>query len=244
MGCEGIDIGELIRNFRVGFDKAGLTIYVVPREDVTQLIKGEPYPFNNEDVRLYGTRVTLHLPCSGAIYGRYLMSTDEEMRGLYVVTTDIACNIDISWHEEGLSTRMSMSPNEALIMIVRLMRLRARKIRPSSYALRVMRVLNLSGKLLYSDANQEIQIFGIRTGIIPQPQGTCVNEFNIGQWRFAFGKCSFVTEVLNDGNIIALLINDTDSIIINRYFPSLNRWYEFRRVSGFDKYLIVLKGEV
>ena len=242
MNYEGIDIGELIRNFRVGFDKAGLTIYVVPREDVTQLIRGKSYPFNNEDIQLYGTRITLHLPCSGAIYGRYLVSIDDEIRGLYVVITDMACDIDISWHEEGLSTRMSMRPNEALIIIVRLMRLRVRKIRPSSYALRVMRVLNLSGKLLYSDANQEIQIFGIRAGIIPQSQGTCVNELNVEQWRFTFNKCGFVTEVLNDGNIVALFINDAGSIIINRYFPSLNKWYELRRVSGFDKYLIVLKG--
>ena len=243
MGCEGIDIGELIRNFRVGFDKAGLTIYVVPREDITQLIKGEPYPFNNEDVRLYGTRVTLHLPCNGAIYGRYLVNIGDDVRGLYVVITDVGCDIDISWREEGLGTRMPVRPNEALIVIVRLMRLRARRIRPSSYALRVMRVLNLSGRLLYSDANGEVQVFGIRAGLIPQPQGNCVNEFHVGQWRFMFGKCAFVVKVIND-NVIALLISNVDSMVINRYFPSLNKWYEFRRVSGFDKYLIVLKSEV
>lgn len=139
MGYEDIDIGELIRNFRVGFDKAGLTIYVVPREDATLLIRGEPYPFNNEDVRLYGTRVTLHLPCSGAIYGRYLVNIGDDVRGLYVVITDAGCDIGILWREEGLDTRMLVRSNEALIVIVRLMRLGARKIKPSGYALRVMR---------------------------------------------------------------------------------------------------------
>ena len=244
MGGESIDIGELIKNFRVGFDKAGLAIYVVPRRDTAQLIRGEFYSFNNEDVQLYGTKVTLHLPCSGAIYGRYLVRINDNMKGLYVVITDAECDVDISWREEGLGTRISMKPNEALVVIIRLMRLRARKIRPNSYALRIMRVLNLSGKLLYSDANQEIQVFGIRVGAIPQFQGTCVSEFNVGQWKFILSKCGFVTEVLNDGSTIALLISNTGSIAINRYFPSLNKWYELRKVSGFDNYLIVLKGEV
>ncbi len=69
MSNEDIDIeGGLIKNFRVGFDKAGLTMYVIPREDTVTLTKGEYYRFNNEDVQLYGTKVILYTPCSGGLY--------------------------------------------------------------------------------------------------------------------------------------------------------------------------------
>ncbi len=107
-----------------------------------------------------------------------------------------------------------------------------------------MRTLNLSGKLLYSDANHEIQVFGIERMLISQFRDNCVNELSIKQWRLVFDRCGFVTEVFNDGSTVALLINDVNSIVINRYFPSLNKWYELGKVLGFSKYLVVLKGEV
>ncbi len=48
-------------------------------------------------------------------------------------------------------------------------------------------------------------------------------------------------EVLNEGGVTVLLIGGVNSIVINRRFPSLDRWYELGRVWGFENYLIVLK---
>ncbi|WP_054842609.1 hypothetical protein [Vulcanisaeta distributa] len=240
-----INIEDLIRNFRVGFDKAGLTIYVIPKKDAESLMAGKSYYFNNEDVQLYGTKVILHLPCNGgAIHGRYLVRGDDYVKGLYLVITNMECDVDISWNEEGLNTRMHVRSDEALIVIVRLMMFKYHKAKPNSHALRIMRTLNLSGKFLYSDANREIQVFGIQKIPTLQTQSTCVTEFSIKQWKLVFGKCGFVTEVFNDGNTTALLIIDVNSMVISRYFPSLNKWYELNRVSGFNNYLVVLDGEV
>ncbi|WP_054854840.1 hypothetical protein [Vulcanisaeta sp. JCM 16161] len=109
-----------------------------------------------------------------------------------------------------------------------------------------MRILNLSGKFLYSSANHEIQVFGIGKALTLQSLSlsTCVNDFSIKQWRLTFNKCGFVTEVVNDRDTITLLIIGVNSIVISRYFPSLNKWYELGKVSGFNNYLVILKSEV
>ena len=243
MDSVNISIGELTKNFRVCFDKAGLTMYVVPREDAAPLIMGRAYTFSNEDVQPYGTKILLHLPCSGAIYGRYLVQDGDYVSGLYAVITDGDCRVGVSWREEGIDTEIHVRHGEALLIMVRLMRLGVRRTRPDNQALRIMRVLEFSGKLLYADANHEVQVFGIVRGHIPQSQGECVNEFSAGLWKFVFGRCGYVVEALNDGYIKALLIWGVDSITINRYYPLLNKWYELGRASGFNYYLIVLKGE-
>ncbi|WP_054854110.1 hypothetical protein [Vulcanisaeta distributa] len=191
---------------------------------------------------MYGTKVILHLPCSGVIYGRYLISNGDYIEGLYVVINDMECGIVVSWYEEGINTEMQVRSNEALLIIIKLMRLRSRKVRPDGHALRIMRVLNLSGKLLYSDANHEVQIFGVEKGFVPQSQGNCAYDFVIKQWRLILNKCGFMTEVLTNTDSIVLLISGTDSIIITRHYPSLNKWYELGEVSGFNNYLVIFKG--
>ncbi|WP_054854841.1 hypothetical protein [Vulcanisaeta sp. JCM 16161] len=130
MNNRDINVEELTKNFRVSFDKAGLTIYVIPKENAVPLTSGLSYPFNNEDVQLYGTKVILHLPCSGAVYGRYLIQNGDYVEGLYLVIIDTECDIGVSWHEEGLSTKIHVKPSESLIVIVRLMRLRPVKLSP------------------------------------------------------------------------------------------------------------------
>jgi hypothetical protein len=241
MSSSNVNVEDLIKSFRVGYDKAGLTIYVIPRENVTSITRDAGYAFNNEDIQLYGTRVILHLPCNGIIYGRYLTHINNELKGLFVVITENNCDISISWYEEGIDVKTHVKSNEALIIIVRLMRIKPHRIKPSSYALRIMRALGLSGRLLYSDTNNEIQVFGIEGGLIPSFQGNCMSEFIIKQWKLIFDECGFIVKVISDNDNI-LLIGGVNTMVIKQYYPSLDKWYELSRVTGFRNYLVVLEG--
>nr|KJR72539.1 MAG: hypothetical protein TU36_01475 [Vulcanisaeta sp. AZ3] len=171
---DDVDIKEITKNFRLSYSKDGVVMYVIPREDAKPLmVKG--LPTSNEDMILYGTRIILHIPCDGTIYGRHLIQLDYALWGVYVVTTVRDCKISIDWNEQGISTGIDLRDYEALLIIVRLMGLSRRRIRPSSDVLRIMRILGIWGKLLYSDLGREIQVFGIVKGPTYSSQGDCVN---------------------------------------------------------------------
>ncbi|MCG2894735.1 MAG: hypothetical protein L7H05_00705 [Vulcanisaeta sp.] len=233
-------MGRLIRNFRLGYEKAGLVIYIIPRDDAGQLmVRGEDV--SNGDVTLYGTKVMIHVPCGGRIYGRYLSQIGEDLFGTYLLMTNGKCRVRVTWEEQGIDAHFDLRPNEALLIMVRLMRFRRRRAKPSSEALRIMRVLGVEGELLYSDVNGEVQIFGVTRGFEKPTPGGCVNEVVLNNWKFTFNACSQVVSFpANNANV--LMIYGADTIAVSRYYPALGVWYELGRVNGPGRYIIVLKG--
>ncbi|BDR92968.1 hypothetical protein [Vulcanisaeta souniana] len=235
-----IHVEELTRNYRLCYDKAGLTIYIVPRKDLGSLIMGNGLRFSNEDIQLYGTKIILYMPCTGTIYGRYLVQINNELRGLYVLTADEDCEVITQWNDQGINLKLRLVGSESLIIIVRLMRIGKRRIKPSNYALRIMKALGLSGRLLYADANHEIQIFRIDNWLGAWITGPCVSEVSMGPWSLVFDKCGIAINVMDTNGTQALLINGINTIVIKRHYPSLGKWYELNKVIGPGNYLVVL----
>ncbi|MGC9153370.1 MAG: hypothetical protein ACP5GY_06510 [Vulcanisaeta sp.] len=231
---------EITRNFRLSYEKSGLTVYIVPGENVRSFM-GNGLTISNEDVTLYGTRINLYLPCDGIIYGRQLVQINDELRGLYAVIVNSDCEISIDWKEQGISVNLQLRADEALVILVRLMRFSRRKIHPDTYATRLMRKLGIEGKLVYSDLNGEIQIFRIKKGIENLGLSNCVNEVMVKVWRLRFDPCAQISQMMNDGTNL-LIIGGTNTLSIERYYPALNTWYELRKINGPGNYLVILKG--
>ena len=169
-----------------------------------------------------------------------MVQVNDELRGLYVLTTDENCEVTINWDEQGINWEPYLGVLESLIIIVRLMRINKRRIKPSNYALRIIKTLGFSGRLLYADANHEIQIFNIEGGLSTWVASSCVNEVSVGVWRLIFDKCGFVINVMNTDDAHAFLINGVNTIIVRRYYSSLGKWYELNKVIGSGDYLVVL----
>ena len=234
-----VDVDELIRNYRLGYEKGGLMAYVVPRDDIKPLmVRG--VGFSGGSIRLYGTRIIINVPCNGEIYGRYLTQRLNDLLGIYALITNGECRVNVDWEGQGIGVNFDLRANEALLIMVRLMRLGGRRVRPSNDALRIMRTMGLEGRLLYSDVNHEIQIFDVTKGLGSTISGECLNEVTVNDWRLLFETCSQVMSISINGTKL-LIIYGTSTMIVSRYYSSLGVWCELRRVSGSGKYLVILK---
>lgn len=233
----GLDVKELLRDFRVCYDKFIVHACVVPLSNVNELMNGA-LQLQPGDYLLSGTKVELVSTCNMRISNRYLVNMYDGIYGMYIASPLGDCEIGLSWELHGVNARFKVSSNEAIIVLVRLMKNRT-KGSPGIGIPRIIKSLGFKGRVLIHDDDLAIYLLGDSWNDYNTYWG-CVDELILGNWGLVFNPCMYVSNPLGFPQVSFIIKGRGGEVRIRRYYPSLGRWYDVHNlaIKDGDVYLL------
>ncbi len=122
-----IDVGDLIRGFRVGYTKFNVEIYVVPRQNVSKLIEHFPSRLRTCRHVLHGARLNVVSQREVEVFERIDLYESQEVKGIYVIVPlQDETEVSIVNPTHGINFTCELRRDEAVLIICRLARFRPR----------------------------------------------------------------------------------------------------------------------